>query len=204
VHLATLHAAKRRDDWLLGRWTAKQAIAAWLGREASPEALAAIEILPAADRAPCAHLSGKPVELAISLSHSHGHALCAVGKGSTRVGCDLEWIEPRSDELVRTFFTAAEQAWLRKRPTPSQPLAANLIWSAKESALKLLRLGLTEDTRNAQVETSLDANGDWKPLVVHVRDHGGPVHGWWREDAGFVMTALASPASGPPQRLAVG
>ena len=37
--LAGLRLAKRRDDWRLGRWTAKTAVAAWLGVDAERKPL---------------------------------------------------------------------------------------------------------------------------------------------------------------------
>ncbi|MGZ6641917.1 MAG: hypothetical protein ACXVFT_08780 [Solirubrobacteraceae bacterium] len=71
--LACLRLAKRRDDWRLGRWTAKAAVAAWLGVGAER-----IEVLAAADGAPDAWLDGAPVPVSLSLSHRAGRALAAV------------------------------------------------------------------------------------------------------------------------------
>jgi len=47
VCLNGLHFAKRRDDWRLGRWTAKCAVASFLNLPADAQGLARIEICPA-------------------------------------------------------------------------------------------------------------------------------------------------------------
>ena len=56
--LAGLRFAKRRDDWLLGRWTAKNAICAY--QTGGNFALSSLEIRAAEDGAPEAFLDGKP------------------------------------------------------------------------------------------------------------------------------------------------
>src|SRR5689334_12734251 len=71
--LATLHVAKRRADWRLGRWTAKAALGAWLQVEP-----ARLQVLAASDGAPEAWLDGVPVGVSVSLSHRAGRALAAV------------------------------------------------------------------------------------------------------------------------------
>ena len=68
---------------------------------------------------------------------------------SPAVGCDLELVEPRTPGFVADFLTAAEQQSVASRPDPDA--AANLIWSAKESALKVLQTGLRRDTRSVEV-----------------------------------------------------
>ena len=50
--LASMPYTKRRVEYLLGRWTAKLAVAAVEGLPTGPSALAAIEIKPAFDGAP--------------------------------------------------------------------------------------------------------------------------------------------------------
>ena len=82
------------------------------------------------------------------------------------------------------FAVAAVAGW-------DHALMANLVWSAKESALKALGEGLRLDTRSVEMDTAeLKVNGDaWSPLVVT-----GPgeriFRGWWRVSDGFVWTVL--------------
>src|SRR6266498_4481543 len=92
ARLAGLRVPKRRADWLLGRWTAKQAVLARLAGEGVPPALDAVEVHAAADGAPEAFLHGRPAGLSISLSHRAGVALCAVAPAGVALGCDLELV----------------------------------------------------------------------------------------------------------------
>ena len=94
--LARFRVAPRRADWLLGRWTAKEAIAAWLSVSSDR-----IEVLAAPDGAPEAFLDGEPAPLSVSLSHRGGSAIAVVADAPTVVGCDLEVVEHRSDAFVR-------------------------------------------------------------------------------------------------------
>ena len=57
--LATMRYTKRRGEYLLGRWTAKLALAAVEGMPTEPSALAALEVEPAPDGAPVACLDGQ-------------------------------------------------------------------------------------------------------------------------------------------------
>ncbi|HEU4734661.1 MAG TPA: 4'-phosphopantetheinyl transferase superfamily protein, partial [Kofleriaceae bacterium] len=141
ARLDAMHVAKRRDDFLLGRWTAKRALAARLS-PAPP--LAALAIRPAADGAPEAYLDGAALPVTLSLSHSAGRALAAVCDAGTALGADLERVEPRSELLVDEFFTPGEAAHIAACPPPGRDRAITLIWSAKESALKARRTGLRE------------------------------------------------------------
>jgi 4'-phosphopantetheinyl transferase len=188
--LAGLKIAKRRADWRLGRWTAKAAVAAWLGVPA-----ARIEILAAADGAPEAFLDGRPAPVSVSLSHRAGRALAVVADAPAVVGCDLELIEPRSGAFVREWLPDADAAGLT-------PLTANLLWTAKEAAAKVRREGLRLDVRGARVDAA-DGDGGWRALTV-VWAEGTRTAGWWRDAAGCVMTIAGAPAPARPRRLAAG
>jgi 4'-phosphopantetheinyl transferase len=82
--LEALRLPKRRDDWRLGRWAAKQAISAFLGCPPGE-----IEVRSAPDGAPEAFLAGKPAPVSLSLSHRNGRAACAVVPHGIALGCDL-------------------------------------------------------------------------------------------------------------------
>jgi phosphopantetheinyl transferase len=80
-------------------------------------------------------------------------------------------------------------------------LAATLVWSAKESVMKALREGLRIPPRAVEVSPERGpADGAWRPFAAH-----GPGQdawqGWWKAEAGFVLCAVARPASGPPQPI---
>jgi 4'-phosphopantetheinyl transferase len=190
---------RRRADWRMGRWTAKQAVAACLNLACSPPALARIEIVPAPSGAPEVLLDNKPSVATISLSHRNHRAICFVGRPDMELGCDLELIEPRTDAFLSDYFTAEEQALIAGQPAPDRPQILALLWSAKESALKALHSGLRLDTRSVAVhpvDPSLKLTG-WRPLQV--RCTGGQLfHGWWQTADDMVRTVVASPPSAQP------
>jgi 4'-phosphopantetheinyl transferase len=202
---ARMRFTKRRTEYLLRRWVGKQAVAAALMPAASPE-LATLRRIEVANRptgAPYVLVDGEPVGLDVSLTDRAGWAVCVVGHDLTRVGCDLEIVEPRTDGFVRDFLTPAEQAYVAARPSAAaRHETANLMWSAKESALKVLRTGLRRDTRTVEVqlqEPSPDGDG-WAGLQV-IPKEGGRFPGWWRRDGVFVLTVTADAAFPHPVQL---
>jgi hypothetical protein len=104
--LAGLRVEKRRSDWRLGRFTAKTAVARWLGVPISH-----VEIVAAADGAPEARLDGGAAPVSPSLSHHAERALVVVGDAATSLGCDLELIEPRSRAFVSDWSLRQSARW---------------------------------------------------------------------------------------------
>ena len=83
-----------------------------------------------------------PAGVEVSLTDRAGWAVCLVWTEPRPVGCDLELAEPRSRAFVRDFFTEAERRAVAGAGRAAGPReVANLIWSAKESALKVLQTG---------------------------------------------------------------
>ena len=201
--LEKLRFRKRVADWRLGRWTAKLACALVLELDRSPSLLREIEILAAADGAPEVFFRGDPAPLALSLSHSHGLALCAVLAAGTAIGCDLEHIEARSDAFIRDYFTEAERARIAAAEAHDRALLVTLLWSAKESALKALRQGLRLDTRRVVVNPPLllARHAAWQPLTVAAADSATLFRGWWRADNSHVHTLLAGEPTALPVAL---
>ncbi len=196
----TLHISHRRADWRLGRWAAKKALAAWLAQPIAPDRIA---IHPAPDGAPEMLLDGTAAPVALSYSHRAGRALCMLAPQGTVLGCDLEFIEPRTDAFIADYFTAAERDLVTASPEIDRPLLANLLWSAKESALKALRTGLRMDTRSVEVELErgpLDGSG-WQALRVRLVATGEVFQGWWRREGDYLLTMCASPAPEEPELL---
>ena len=195
LRLNAMRIPKRRADWRLGRWTAKHAVAACLNLPTEPSTLAKIEIRAASSGAPEVFLHDEPAEIAISLSHSSGTALCTLAPPEINFGCDLETVEPRSDAFVADYFTVDEESLIAQSPTQERPQLLALLWSAKESALKALRVGLRFDTRCMSV-TPVD---DWHPTdnpdawrSLSVRYSRGTVfHGYWRVQDHLVRTVVS-------------
>jgi 4'-phosphopantetheinyl transferase len=136
ARLAGFKVEKRRRDWLLGRWTAKNLVQRYLAQSAGEApALDAIFIGADADGAPYAAKGDEQgrLPLSLSISHSQGTAFCGVIEirrleiGDWRVdatsqspisnlqsltrpslGCDLELIEPREGNFLDSFFAVEE------------------------------------------------------------------------------------------------
>jgi 4'-phosphopantetheinyl transferase len=215
VRVEGLRFPKRRGDWRLGRWTAKRAVSAYLKLSSDPAALATVEIRAAPDGAPEVFLGDEPAAFAISLSHCAGTAVCAVMPSPGAVGCDLELIEPRSRAFFDDYFTAEEQTMVLRMPEAERVGLLTLLWSAKESALKALRVGLRADTRSVAVSL-LDSlsedvghpavgllaefQGRWSPLRA-VCDSGRVFQGWWRQAGSLMYTTVADPPPSLPIQL---
>ncbi len=203
---SSLGFVRRRADWRLGRWTAKHAVAACLNLPGEPEALQKIEIHVARDGAPEVILSNRPAAVSISLSHRAGFAICAISLAGGALGCDLEMTEPHSREFAADYFTTEEQVFVGGVSEPDRSRLLSLLWSAKESALKALRMGLRVDTRQLAV-TLEDADSlgfdTWFPL--HVRYSSERIfHGWWQRSGELLRTLVADPPPDRPVRLKIG
>ena len=194
--LATFRVPKRRSDWLLGRWTAKRILAVRLGLPFGAASLAAIDVRPATSGAPEPFIGDERVSLALSLSHCNGKAVAVVSSPEARLGCDLEAIEPRGNAFLTDYFTESEQAMIRQTPEPERWIRLAFLWSAKESALKAMEVGLRADTRNVQVRpdpASPVHNSRWTSFYVDCTD-GTTFEGFWSHDSAYVKTLVATPA----------
>ena len=188
---AALRFPKRRADWLLGRWTAKCAVAAVVDERLE---FADIEICAARSGAPTVLIRGDRGRVNISLSHRAGIACCAITLDAIAVGCDLEVVEPRSPAFVSDYFTADERAMIAGSGAAERSRLVALLWSAKESALKALGIGLRADTRSVSV-TEPSSSRDlvtcdmvWRRLAVKSGD--GNLHGWWQCSGELVRTVV--------------
>jgi 4'-phosphopantetheinyl transferase len=202
--LAGLEVSKRRQEWLLGRWTAKQALAAYRPDSLGLRPLSDLEIRAAADGAPEAVCDGQALPLVLTLSHRSDLAVSAVAETEAALGCDLERVEPRIEGLVEDFFTEQERQLVAGAAGEEAELLANLVWSAKESALKAMRVGLRMDTRKVEVELAARRVVDgWCPVRVHHRESGREFAGWWCRVLNCVLTILASPPARVPVELSL-
>jgi 4'-phosphopantetheinyl transferase len=165
--------------------------------------LGRVEVLNAATGAPYVLLDGEPAGMEVSITDRAGWAVCLVAADLGELGCDLELVEPRTPGFVADFLTAAERGYVESRPdADARYLAANLLWSAKESALKVLRTGLRRDTRTVEVSVPDVAPGadGWAPLSVRGAP-GESFAGWWRRDGQFVFTVATRQERPPPVAL---
>jgi 4'-phosphopantetheinyl transferase len=202
--LSTMRFPKRRADWLLGRWTAKNAFAICFGHPTEPRALQEIEIRAAPSGAPDIFFRNEPSTATISLSHRAGLGACAVAPSHVLLGCDVEIIEPRGDAFATDYFTLEEQAAFAKTGMADRLRLLALFWSSKESALKALREGLRLDTRSMIVSLparSSSTPNRWSPLQVRSLNNQ-ILHGWWSQSGSLLRTVLAAPPPDAPILLA--
>lgn len=202
AHQSRLRFAKRREDWRLGRWTAKCALIAYhklIGRAVTAARYA---IIANAKGAPEPYLDGVPLPITISISHRDGCALVALAAGEVALGADLEKIEARTDTFIADYFTASEREMVRASAAADRDLVACLCWSAKESVLKALQVGLRADTRSVSVESVTRAQShEWQPLAAIDTASNRRFHGWWRQEHDYLITMAAEPAPLLPSLL---
>jgi 4'-phosphopantetheinyl transferase len=218
---AGLRFPKRRHEWLLGRWTAKQLLQRSLERYRGLP-LPAISVSADPDGAPYLSVDGEGrLPASLSISHRSGRAFCALSPGvSPSIGVDIERIEPRAAAFVNDFFTEGEAARVWASPESSRDTLVTVIWSAKEAVLKALREGLRMDTRAVEIghvpglevpllptttvrpqpHLSKRHVGDaatvgerWRPITVAC-DAPGVLRfaAWWCPDGDSVLTMAAA------------
>jgi 4'-phosphopantetheinyl transferase len=200
---------KRRQDWLLGRWTAKHLLQEVIHRDRGQRiALDAFSILPGVDGAPMANFDssftvhGSP--FTISISHSHGTSFCAVvARSNWPLGADIERIESRSANFIAGYFTEEEQEQIRRAVPEMQDVLLTAIWSAKEVALKAIHKGLRVDTRSVscQIEAPEELPKAWRPYCTRwVRKpdimHPPELRSWWMISGQYVLTLAAEDDQG--------
>jgi 4'-phosphopantetheinyl transferase len=199
--IAALRFPKRRADWLRGRYAAKRAAAAWLGRPSDPSALAGFEVLAGDTGAPQLYCDGE-MPLALSLSHRAGWALAAVAPPDVALGCDLELVEARSEAFLADYLTADEQALVAAADPRDRAQRASLIWCVKECALKALREGLRLDTRSMQLVVRRgEGGGGWLPIGARSVLDDRTFEGWWRPHGDLLACVLGAPGLEAPRML---
>jgi 4'-phosphopantetheinyl transferase len=192
---AGLRQPKRRAEYLLRRFTAKHAVALTMGWPTDAASLSRIAVLNTPSGAPYVLIDGAAVGLDVSISDRAGWAVCVVGSGP--IGCDLELVESRSAGFAGSFLTESEQAYVAA--AADRDVAATLVWSAKESALKALHIGLRRDTRSVVVTIHDGRFPDWAALSVRTAE--GQLPGWWRRAGRFLFTVVASAGAPAPVAL---
>lgn len=198
--LSTLRVPKRRNDWILGRWTAKRAYSNYCtGRMPS---MSEMDVIAAEDGSPDIHIEGGIAPVSISISHSHGRGFCAIASGDLAVGCDMEWMEYQSPGFLDDYFRPEEIRFCGEAPEAIRSVSRYLIWSAKESCLKVLREGLRRDTRSVRIEVGFEeAMGSWNPWTGHCVETSRVFHGWWRHEGRFVYTMASNQPNHIPREI---
>lgn len=199
ARLSCMQIPKRRNDWRLGRWTAKSAVAAYFHWPF--ERMSDIEILAVPSGAPKVVIRDLMTPPNISITHRGTMGMCALGPPAIALGCDLELLEPRTEAFINDYFTPGERAVLHQFSVADHPLIANLFWSAKESALKAFGEGLRVDTTLVEVDlvlpeimassqVDIGSLQDWLPLWVGYLEQ--QMVGWWQLNRNVIQTVVGS------------
>ncbi len=165
IRLAQLRFERRRAEWLLGRWAAKQLLLRVLPQMAHlPLSALSIENSPVG--VPQVRLAGERVPGCLSISHRDGGALVAWTQASNGyLGVDLECVEAHSVAFAADYFTSAEQRLVAE--AEQKDVALSCLWSVKEAMLKALQTGLRLDTRAVEILVLPTLEGeDWTRLPV--------------------------------------
>lgn len=211
-----LYSAKRRNDWLLGRWTAKRLVQAAAEKSGGPRlSCREISILAAKDGSPEVWVGEegdfRRGNFNISISHSRDVSLCAAiphpgveVPAAHLLGADIEAIESRSDRFIQDYFTEEEKGLVRQAPTERIDCLITAIWSGKEAALKAVRQGLRLDTRMVSCHLTYPGASEykqeslnWSPFTVRwigpqAKTNYPQLTGWWRIWQDFVLTLVVT------------
>lgn len=168
ARLETLPPMRQRE-FGLSRWLIRQALARVSGL--GPDECAPVGGRPVR--------SAQPIGWALSLSHSHGVAACAISSGAA-VGVDLEPLARRSawQQVVKRWFTPSEQTWLL---AADRHLDFLRVWTLKEAWLKATGRGIAGHLQTLEVSADGGLRGDDK------RHH-------WRACAGSVADMMLAVA----------
>ena len=152
------HQVKRRQEWLLGRLAAKDAVRLLLrdryGLEVYP-----LDIEITKER------NGKPIIggelnkklgllLSISIAHSGGTSVAIAGDCGDHncVGIDIEQICQSSDGLKRVTLTGEERSLLSTVPVSTRDEWFLRLWCAKEAVAKAVGQGMVGGPRSLVVK----------------------------------------------------
>lgn len=212
---AAYPAQKRRDDWLLGRAAAKEALRELCRRAGLPEpGYLEVTIESAASGAP--RVAGLDPEPALSLTHGHGRAAAwarPAGAAGGLVGVDLEKIKPRPAGTLRFYLHPHERAWLealdagQPKEVAPRDVAAIVCWALKEAAFKALQ----PPRGTGLLDVELEPAGDLTALsgAATIRYRGaaaeraarlgvGEVRGGWSTEGDLVTAWADAPGATLP------
>jgi len=137
---------KRRQEWLLGRCVAKEAVRRLLERHRGLTSdLVAIEIIPDGHGRPQVQIAGSAGRPpAISIAHSQGTAVAlAVQDPDAWAGVDLEGLDRRREDYESIAFSPDESSLLAALPWDVSEEWALRMWASKEALGKALGRGLS-------------------------------------------------------------
>lgn len=174
---------KRQNDWLLGRWTAKNLLIN-LFTDTDTIPFHEFSIHNEESGAPFVMWNDQRLEGSLSISHRSEYAVAAFCfDPEISIGMDLEEIEAKSHGFVEDYFTEPEGRMVFALSLEEQALAASLLWSGREAIVKALQIGLRIDTRQIAFKLpSLKSNEDWQSVeILQCPSEGKNLKLFWRK-----------------------
>lgn len=150
----------------------------------------------------CENQAGDRGALHFNVSHAGDVAVIAVSRG-LRVGIDVERMrEMKSrDDILESFFSAEERAWVHSCPEEAQMDAFFRVWTRREAASKAVGTGLLKAFTLFSVPAApLSSTGFSLRLPISAEETGREQQ-WWMRDldplpdhAGALCVEKKSPA----------
>ena len=159
----------RREEWLLGRIAAKDALREWAFHQ-HQLTLASADIELSADARPVAHAPGHPaLKLPpVSISHSRGGAVAMVGEPGAACGLDYQRLDHVDPALLAAGgLSPREHALLTRFTGEALTRTTVALWCAKEAAAKSAGLGFAGRPQDWVVSHLGDGDAPATATVTH-------------------------------------
>ena len=163
----TFRFQKRRQDWLAGRWVAKNLLRT-LNSDSATFNYCEMTIGNLPEGAPYPLLRGEKLKGCLSISHRGGRSVAAfTDNPDVSIGIDLELVEEKSDGFIEDYFTLTEAKRLFSYPDDKRACLASMLWSAREAMLKAHQSGLRLDTRYIELQCpEWTEKSEWQPIEI--------------------------------------
>jgi len=135
AYFDTLKYPKRQHSYLLGRYCAKQAVAAYLQNDGMTN----VWIENGVFQQPIVYHS-HPTDVQVSISHTDALGIALAFPEPHPMGIDVEVINETHTETIQTQLTLAEQQ--HAALFNNKHMFFTLLWTAKEALSKALKCGL--------------------------------------------------------------
>lgn len=202
-YLNGLKFEKRRQDWLLGRWTSKKLLQHLIFQDFP---INETEIRKGPNREPMVFFQAEPISCRLSISHSHGRSFCVLSKEERALGCDLEKVEIRSEGFIRDYFTDRERSLFDENYQGifDRDSYFTLLWSAKESVMKACLTGLSIPAKNIELKEIKGFKADnWSEISMKNLAKNTLYRGSFKLADGFAWVVLAEVGQDDPGRISL-
>ena len=194
-----LRSAGRQQDWLCGRYAAKELVSKYLIEiKIQTVERREIEIFSDPDDGPRVALAGRHMsEICLSISHSAGTGFAGltISEKEGRIGVDVQKIRKPHPKLHERILTLNEYAQLQQKHFDNSnnfDEGLILLWSLKESAYKALQPVFK--VAKAQLEVYLDPSSMSAEIAVIQKNQRGLLHAEYERVGNFYYThAIAAP-----------